>query len=223
MKGDGIVQLMTMIAIKRSGLPLNRDIVFIGNADEEFGSTGAIRLRASTSRPAQGCRVPDDRGRRQPGGRRKAGLLRRGRRREADVLAARHGHGNAVTRRRGPRSSTRSRGSSPRSTRSRNTRRRCMSPPGVEKYFHDISVTIPAEQRGWLLDVKKGLENPQARAWILERRLLERHSSQHDLADRASGVEQDERHSGRSERRHRHSTAAGHRSGGVHSARSSGS
>ena len=42
MKGEGIVQLMAMIAIKRSGLPLTRDIVFIGNADEELGSTGAI-------------------------------------------------------------------------------------------------------------------------------------------------------------------------------------
>src|SRR5688500_9799070 len=35
MKGHGIMQLMTLIAIKRSGMPLNRDIVFIGNADEE--------------------------------------------------------------------------------------------------------------------------------------------------------------------------------------------
>src|SRR4051812_36098802 len=42
MKGEGIVQLMTMIAIKRSGMPLTRDIVFIGNADEELGSTGAV-------------------------------------------------------------------------------------------------------------------------------------------------------------------------------------
>ncbi len=42
MKGRGIMQLMAMIAIKRSGVQLNRDIVFIGNADEELGSTGAI-------------------------------------------------------------------------------------------------------------------------------------------------------------------------------------
>ena len=41
MKGEGIVHLMAMIAIKRSGIPLNRDIVFIANSDEELGSTGA--------------------------------------------------------------------------------------------------------------------------------------------------------------------------------------
>ncbi len=41
MKGNGIVQLMTMIAIKRSGLPLTRDIVFIGNTGEEQGGDGA--------------------------------------------------------------------------------------------------------------------------------------------------------------------------------------
>jgi hypothetical protein len=42
MKGFGIVQLMAMIAIKRSGMPLTRDIVYIANADEELGSTGAL-------------------------------------------------------------------------------------------------------------------------------------------------------------------------------------
>ena len=41
-KGESIVQLMTMIAIKRSGLRLNRDIVFIGNAGEALNSTGGI-------------------------------------------------------------------------------------------------------------------------------------------------------------------------------------
>ncbi|HMI48307.1 MAG TPA: M20/M25/M40 family metallo-hydrolase, partial [Gemmatimonadaceae bacterium] len=41
MKGHGVAQLMAMIALKRSGVPLTRDIVFIGNADEELGSTGA--------------------------------------------------------------------------------------------------------------------------------------------------------------------------------------
>jgi acetylornithine deacetylase/succinyl-diaminopimelate desuccinylase-like protein len=41
MKGQGIIQLMTMIAIKRAGLRLNRDLVFIGNADEEYAGLGA--------------------------------------------------------------------------------------------------------------------------------------------------------------------------------------
>src|SRR5689334_25038413 len=42
MKSNGIAQLMAMIAFKRSGATLNRDIVFIGNADEELGSTGGL-------------------------------------------------------------------------------------------------------------------------------------------------------------------------------------
>jgi acetylornithine deacetylase/succinyl-diaminopimelate desuccinylase-like protein len=41
MKGQGIMQLMTLIAIKRSGLPLKRDLVFIGTADEESDGLGA--------------------------------------------------------------------------------------------------------------------------------------------------------------------------------------
>src|SRR5687768_14517821 len=32
MKGEGIAHLMAMIAVKRSGVPLNRDIVFVANA-----------------------------------------------------------------------------------------------------------------------------------------------------------------------------------------------
>jgi acetylornithine deacetylase/succinyl-diaminopimelate desuccinylase-like protein len=41
MKGQGIMQLMTLIALKRAGTPLKRDIVFIGNADEESDGLGA--------------------------------------------------------------------------------------------------------------------------------------------------------------------------------------
>jgi len=42
MKGNGIAQLMAMIVIKRSGVPLTRDIVYIGNSDEELTGTGAL-------------------------------------------------------------------------------------------------------------------------------------------------------------------------------------
>jgi acetylornithine deacetylase/succinyl-diaminopimelate desuccinylase-like protein len=41
MKGLGIMQLMTLIALKRAGTPLKRDIVFIGNADEESDGLGS--------------------------------------------------------------------------------------------------------------------------------------------------------------------------------------
>ena len=42
MKGHGIIQLMALIALKRSGVPLTRDIVFIANADEEVDASGAL-------------------------------------------------------------------------------------------------------------------------------------------------------------------------------------
>jgi acetylornithine deacetylase/succinyl-diaminopimelate desuccinylase-like protein len=41
MKGEGIIELMTVIALKRRGVPLSRDLILIANADEETGSTGA--------------------------------------------------------------------------------------------------------------------------------------------------------------------------------------
>ena len=41
MKGTGIVELMTLIALKRRGVPLSRDVILVANADEETGSTGA--------------------------------------------------------------------------------------------------------------------------------------------------------------------------------------
>jgi acetylornithine deacetylase/succinyl-diaminopimelate desuccinylase-like protein len=41
MKGHGIIQLVTFIAIKRAGIPLTRDLVYIANADEEVGGLGS--------------------------------------------------------------------------------------------------------------------------------------------------------------------------------------
>ena len=41
MKGMGIVELATVLALKRRGIPLARDLILIVNADEEGGSTGA--------------------------------------------------------------------------------------------------------------------------------------------------------------------------------------
>ncbi len=41
MKGTAIVELMTMIALKRRGAPLSRDVILVANADEETNSSGA--------------------------------------------------------------------------------------------------------------------------------------------------------------------------------------
>ncbi|HEY3279950.1 MAG TPA: M20/M25/M40 family metallo-hydrolase [Gemmatimonadales bacterium] len=38
MKGEGIVQLMTLLVMKRAGVPLKRDVIFLATADEEIGA-----------------------------------------------------------------------------------------------------------------------------------------------------------------------------------------
>lgn len=43
MKGLGIVQLVTFLALKRQGVPLARDLVFFAQADEEAGSEFGMR------------------------------------------------------------------------------------------------------------------------------------------------------------------------------------
>jgi acetylornithine deacetylase/succinyl-diaminopimelate desuccinylase-like protein len=56
MKGQGVIELMTMIALKRRGVPLARDLILVANADEETGSTGAewfAREKAGLIRDAE--------------------------------------------------------------------------------------------------------------------------------------------------------------------------
>lgn len=43
MKGQGIAQLMALIALKRGGVPLARDVVFIATSDEEVGGGAGAR------------------------------------------------------------------------------------------------------------------------------------------------------------------------------------
>jgi acetylornithine deacetylase/succinyl-diaminopimelate desuccinylase-like protein len=42
MKGTAICQLMTMLLLKRSGKPLDRDVIFLGTADEEDGAANGL-------------------------------------------------------------------------------------------------------------------------------------------------------------------------------------
>lgn len=41
MKGQAVIEMMTMIALKRRGVPLARDVILVANADEETGQSGA--------------------------------------------------------------------------------------------------------------------------------------------------------------------------------------
>ena len=42
MKGIGVSQLMGMVLLKRSGIPLKRDIIFVANCDEEVGGLSTL-------------------------------------------------------------------------------------------------------------------------------------------------------------------------------------
>jgi acetylornithine deacetylase/succinyl-diaminopimelate desuccinylase-like protein len=167
MKGQGVVHLMAMLALKRAGITLNRDIVYIANADEELNSTGGLTFVA---------RHPD--------------LLR-----DVEYLVTEGGEnrldasgsvvyfGVGVAEKRTFWQSltvkgTPSHGSRPtklnpvpRLVAALDKIARYETPlhvtPGVEKYFRDIARTYTGEQRVWLSNVNAALDNPRARSWIL--------------------------------------------------------
>jgi acetylornithine deacetylase/succinyl-diaminopimelate desuccinylase-like protein len=59
MKGTAICQLMTMLLLKRSGAALDRDVIFLGTADEEEGKADGVAammgLHRSDLRDAEFC------------------------------------------------------------------------------------------------------------------------------------------------------------------------
>lgn len=166
MKGQGIIHLMAMIAIKRSGLPLTRDIVYIANADEELGSTGAMVFVERHPELVRDIEF----------------LMTEGGGNEvADGKLASYGVGIAEKRTFWQRLTVKG-------TPSHASRPTKLNPvprliaavdkiakyetplhvtAGVDKYFRDISVRYPEPRRAWLANVKQGLTNPQAREWIL--------------------------------------------------------
>ncbi len=166
MKGEGVAHLMALVALKRSGVPLTRDIVFIANADEELGSTGGIMFvdrHADLLRDVEYLFTE--------GG---DNAVRDGRLEYYSVgVAEKRTFWQKVTV-----NGTPSHGSRP--TRANPVPRlvaaldriaRYETPlhatPGVQKYFRDISRLYTGEQRRWLSDVTAALKTPRARAWIL--------------------------------------------------------
>jgi acetylornithine deacetylase/succinyl-diaminopimelate desuccinylase-like protein len=166
MKGTGVAQLMALIAVKRSGVALTRDLVYIGNSDEELTSTGGLVFVA---------RHPD--------------LLK-----DVEYLITEGGdnfidngkvvyfavgvaekrtfwqrltvngvpsHGSRPTRQYPV----------PRLVRALYKISEFETPlhvtPGVDKFFRDIARTYSEPQRGWLSNVSAALNDPTAREWIL--------------------------------------------------------
>ena len=167
MKSNGVAQLMAMIALKRSGVPLTRDIVFIGNADEELGSTGALvfvkqhpdLLSDVEYLITEGAdNVLDDKGKViyfAVGVSEKRTFWQR------LTVNGVPSHGSRPTKQ----------NPVPRLVAALYKISQYETPlhvtPGVEKFFRDIARTYPEPRRSWLSNLSTALQNPQARDWIL--------------------------------------------------------
>ncbi len=166
MKGDGVVHLLAMLALKRSGVPLTRDIVYIANADEELGSTGALRfverhpdlLRDVEFLITEGGDIPVENGKVQFYG---VGVAEKRTMWQRLRVAGTPSHASRPTKE----------NPVPRLVRALARIAAYETPlevtPGVEKYFRDISRNYQGERRAWLADVRRALADPRAREWIL--------------------------------------------------------
>ncbi|MES2180095.1 MAG: M20/M25/M40 family metallo-hydrolase [Gemmatimonadota bacterium] len=165
MKGQGIAHLMALIAIKRSGMPLTRDIVFIANTNEENGATGAdtfVRRHADLLKDVEflfteggdnpvvngvvkyyGVGVDEKR----PYGIRL-------------VATGVPSHGSRPTKQ----------NPVPRLVAALDRVARYETPlhvvPGVARYFAALSSGYTGQQRAWLANVDAAVRNPAARKWL---------------------------------------------------------
>jgi acetylornithine deacetylase/succinyl-diaminopimelate desuccinylase-like protein len=166
MKGEGIVHLMAMIALKRSGVPLTRDIVFIANPDEELGSLGAMAFvdkHADLLRDVEFLMTEGGDNAFRNGSLVYFGVGVAEKRTFWQRLTVRGvpSHGSRPTKD----------NPVPKLVRALNRIAQYETPlhvtPGVRKFFTDISRTYSGQQRAWLANIDAAILNPRARAWIL--------------------------------------------------------
>ena len=167
MKGEAVAHLMALIALKRSGAQLNRDIVFIANADEEFTSTGALVFVKNNAEllkdveyiitEATENSVVDGKVRYFS-----VGVAEKRTFWKRLTVKGVPSHGSRPTRN----------NPVPRLVAALDKIAKYETPlhatPGVQKFFRDISRLYPEPRRTWLSDVTRALENPTARQWILD-------------------------------------------------------
>lgn len=166
MKSEGIIHLMAMIALKRSGVPLNRDIVFIANSDEELGSTGAIvfverhpdLLADVEYLITEGGDNKVENGKLAYYG---VGIAEKRTFWQHLTVHGTPSHGSRPTKQ----------NPVPRLVAALDKIARYETPlhvtPGVDKYFRDIARGYTGRQKRWLSNVKVALDDAAARQWIL--------------------------------------------------------
>ncbi|HEX2716147.1 MAG TPA: M20/M25/M40 family metallo-hydrolase [Gemmatimonadaceae bacterium] len=165
MKGEGIAHLMAMIALKRSGVPLTRDIVYIANSDEELGSTGAIvfvEKHADLLKDVEyvitegGDNLVED-GKLKYWG---IGVAEKRTFWQKVTVKGTPSHGSRPTKQ----------NPVPKLVRALAKIADYETPlhvtPGVQKFFRDISPGYSGEQRRWLADVSTAVQSSRARAWL---------------------------------------------------------
>jgi acetylornithine deacetylase/succinyl-diaminopimelate desuccinylase-like protein len=167
MKGQGMIQLMTMIALKRSGVVLNRDIVFIGNADEESGGTGSETfvknhpdlLKDVEFLMTEGGENLVTNGKLQYYG---VGVSEKRTYWQKLVVKGVPSHGSRPTKQ----------NPVPRLVAALDKIAKYETPlhvlPDVQKFLHDIAPQYTGEQRVWLSDVRSAVKIPRARKWITD-------------------------------------------------------
>jgi acetylornithine deacetylase/succinyl-diaminopimelate desuccinylase-like protein len=166
MKGAGIAQLMAMIAIKRSGVPLTRDIVYIGNSDEELTSTGGLvfvnrhpdLLKDVEYLITEGADSYVENGKVVYFA---VGVSEKRTFWQRLTVNGVPSHGSRPTKQ----------NPVPRLVAALYRISQYETPlhvtPGVDKFFRDIARIYPEPQRSWLANVTVALDNPRARERIL--------------------------------------------------------
>ena len=165
MKGQGIAHLMAMIALKRSGATLTRDIVFIANTNEETGGTGAaafVKHHADLLRDVEYLLTEGGDNPVVNGAVRYYGVGVEEKRPYGLTLVVKGvpSHGSRPTRQ----------NPVPRLVAALDRVARYETPlhvvPGVARYFRALSQGYTGKQRVWLADVAAATKVPAARAWL---------------------------------------------------------
>ena len=166
MKGEGITHLMAMIAMKRSGVPLARDIVFIANSDEELDGAGALMfvdrhadlLKDVEFLITEGGDNKFENGKLAYYG---VGVAEKRTFWQHITVHGTPSHGSRPTKQ----------NPVPRLVAALDKLARHETPlhvtAGVDKYFRDIARNYTGDQRRWLGNVKAALDDAKARQWIL--------------------------------------------------------
>ncbi len=166
MKGQAVIHLMAVIAIKRMGLPLTRDIVLIGNADEESDGLGTrtfIARHTDLLADVEYLLTETEQNRVENGKVRWFGIDVGEKRvfwRKLTVKGTAE-HGSEPT----------GHNPVPRLARIITRLDAWQTPlrviPAVDRYFKSQAGYEAGEGRRWLADAAKALRSPRGRAWLL--------------------------------------------------------